>query len=377
MPLGVAFSTGIGIAFSYTIIRSNLFLVNPTLTASTIVDSISQALVVTGPDNIIEKVNTATSDLLGYEKDELTGQNMHKLLADQKSWENFINQVVEPLKTKKIIKNYQTEFKTKTGKIIPVSFSAVALIEANRLTSIVGLANDVSAEREFEEMKTGFVIMAAHELRTPLTSIIGYLSVLKDEQETFTAQQKSYLNKADVSTNHLSALVENLLSVLGIDRGGLRLNLEVVDWKAVLEETIKNFSQPAGEKNIKISIDCSDNLPKIKVDKFRISQMVSAILDNAIKNTDPKGKIAISSKIVEDKIQTSINDTGHGIPPSAIPNLFTKFFQVSPIMKTGGQGTGLSLFIAKAIVKMHHGKIWVESEVGVGSTFYFTLPITS
>lgn len=136
-----------------------------------------------------------------------------------------------------------------------------------------------------------------------------------------------------------------------------------------------NFKQQADQKNIDVTLSVKEKLPKIIVDRFRISEVLSNLLANAVTYSKPGSKIEVSALFKGVQLVTSIKDTGEGIPESAIPHLFTKFFRVSGALEQGSKGTGLGLYISKAIVEMHSGKIWVKSKLGVGSTFSFSLPL--
>ncbi len=235
---------------------------------------------------------------------------------------------------------------------------------------------DVSKEKEFEEMKLDFVAMSAHELRTPLTAVRGYLSILMEEMSNkLNTEQQGWVKKAFASTNNLAALVENLLSISRIEKHNLKLEFAQSDWREVLQEVISNFKLQADQKEIDITLKVQEALPKISVDRFRMSEVLSNLLANAVTYSKPGSKIEVSSYVEENQVVTSIKDTGEGIPGSALSRLFTKFFRVAGALEQGSKGTGLGLYISKAIVEMHHGKIWAKSKLGVGSTFSFSLPL--
>ncbi len=237
--------------------------------------------------------------------------------------------------------------------------------------------HDVTAEQQLEIMKLDFVSMAAHELRSPLTSIRGYLSVLIEEvQEKLTVEQKSFLNRINIATIQLVALVENLLNVSRIERGILTVNLEVSDWLDLVRQSVADFADRAKEKSLSLQfIEPIQPAPKVLADKLRIGEVLSNLLSNAINYTQAGGQITVSLAQKDQDVITHIKDTGQGIPQDAIPYLFTKFFRVSGSLERGSKGTGLGLYIAKSIIDLHHGKIWVNSEEGRGSTFSFSLPV--
>ncbi len=145
----------------------------------------------------------------------------------------------------------------------------------------------------------------------------------------------------------------------------------------MIKGVVNTFSDTAKEKNLDLLfISSNQNIPSIKVDKARISEVLSNLISNAIKYTEPWGQIKIWSEISQTDLITHVKDSGHGITPEAIPQLFNKFFRVSGTLEKGSQGTGLGLYIAKSLVQMHHGKIWVQSEINKGSTFSFSLPLS-
>lgn len=237
--------------------------------------------------------------------------------------------------------------------------------------------HDVTEEKRFEDMKLDFVSMAAHELRTPLTSIKGYLYVfIRDYYKTFDDKQKTILKKLNISTQRLVSLVENLLNVTRIERGTLNINLQEIDWVENVRSVIGEIIDQARDKKIELLFDApSEPLPKVYADQLRIDEVLSNLLSNAINYSFAGGKIRVWVELSGNELITHVADTGQGIPKDAIPHLFTKFFRVAGKLEQGSKGTGLGLYIAKSIINLHHGRIWVESELGKGSTFYFTLPV--
>lgn len=237
--------------------------------------------------------------------------------------------------------------------------------------------HDISKERELEEMKLDFVSMAAHELRTPLTSIKGYLYVfIQKYKDKMDKEQQVFVTRMNIATQRLVALVENLLDVARIERGALTIHPEEIDWLKNVKEILNEIKDQAFDKKIQIKLfEPKEKLPLINVDRFRINEVLTNLLTNAITYTPSDGEIVVSIEKKDGSIITHIKDTGQGIPKEALPHLFTKFFRVSGKLEQGSKGTGLGLYITKSIVNMHGGKIWVDSALGVGSTFSFSIPI--
>jgi signal transduction histidine kinase len=205
------------------------------------------------------------------------------------------------------------------------------------------------------------------------------MSVFMNENKgKFTKDQEMFLSRISISTQQLLDLVENLLTVSKIERGTSGANLTLEDWVKLSKLTFDQFSERAREKNMEFTfMEPTTEIPKIMVDKLRITEVLSNLLSNAIAYTNPGGKIKVWIGLSPDKkyVVTNIEDNGQGIPKEAISHLFTKFFRVSGKLEQGSKGTGLGLYISKEITKMHHGEIWVESELGKGSKFSFSLPI--
>lgn len=237
--------------------------------------------------------------------------------------------------------------------------------------------HDVSGEQELEMMKLDFVSIAAHELRTPLTSLKSYLYIfMRDYLKSMDEKAVTMVQRMNISTQKLVNLAENLLSIARIERGTLTVKLQPIDWIDNVKTAVSEVVSQAKDKGLDLTLDLpSSILPKVKVDSIRINEVLSNLLTNAINYTGAGGKIRVWMHLKEDEIITHISDMGQGIPKQALPHLFTKFFRVSGPLEQGSKGTGLGLYIAKSIILMHHGRIWVNSEFGKGSTFSFALPV--
>lgn len=228
-------------------------------------------------------------------------------------------------------------------------------------------------------VKLEFVSMVAHELRNPLTALKGYTYIMsRDYKNTFDAKQNTIMQRINISIQRLVALVENLLNITRLQKGTLTVNTESLDWIQNIDEIITEIIDQAREKKLALQfIKPQDTGYKVLVDKLRINEVLMNLLANAINYTPSGGKIAVWVEKQGNEVITHIADNGPGIPKEVLPNLFTKFFRV---IGNGGQqqpkGTGLGLYISKTIVEMHKGRIWVESEVGKGAKFSFSVPLT-
>ena len=198
---------------------------------------------------------------------------------------------------------------------------------------------------------------------------------MQDTQVQYSAEQSTLLQRIDMAATRLSALVQNLLNVSRIERGVLTLALEQIDWPNVVAQSVEEMGKPAKDKNITLTYTPpATPIPHVYIDKLRMMEVITNLIHNAIAYTHTGGSIHVWIEQKDKEIITHVRDTGHGIPPEAISHLFKKFFRVSGSLEQGSKGTGLGLYICKEILTLHKGKIWVESQVGKGSTFSFSLP---
>lgn len=264
----------------------------------------------------------------------------------------------------------------KQTKINLTSSTQVNNMIQSNLSSVLVL-HDLSKEEELEQMRLDFVSMASHELKTPLTSIVGYLSVaLNESKDKMPAESAQLLQKAFTSAQALQTLIQNLLNVNKIEREQMAVSSELIDYLPILSKACEDLKALANQKNIILTLT-ADALPKVLADPIKVAEVITNLVVNAINYTNPGGKVDVSVTVSPSEVTTTISDTGIGIPQDAIPHLFNKFFRVSNLEQKASKGTGLGLYISKSIIEKLHGKIWVESEVGQGSRFSFTLPLAS
>jgi len=245
-------------------------------------------------------------------------------------------------------------------------------------TTYIITLHDMTKEHQVETMKLDIVSMAAHELRTPLTAINGYMSVILNEfSERLGEEENKFLQRVQISAQQLASLVDNLLNVTRLEQGRLTLQLQTIDWLELIRTIVDEFRFQAGEKQITVHFEePQEQFPEIQVDKLRMSEVLMNLISNAIKYTDFGGHVYVSVEHDEDSITTHVRDTGVGIPPKNVQQLFTKFYRVDNRLSTQNKGTGLGLFITRTVVELHNGTIWVDSEVDKGSTFSFSIPLT-
>ncbi len=350
---------------------------------SVVLQGVTDPVIAVDYDRTIVIFNNAAEKLTGFSAEDVLGHVIERVLT----LFNKDNELISPHEFCPLRYDdfegitYQAEdlrLRTNDRDIhVNITSSKIAESVKAHLGCIITL-HDTSRERELDKMKIDFVSMAAHELRTPLTTIRGYMEILNQESSNkLTGQEKVFLSRIGIATQQLTDLMENLLSVSRIEKGTYKLSLEPVDWIKVITEQVEVFQPEAKDRGLRLSwAPPSENIPLVYADPLRITEVVNNLISNAIKYT-PKGSITVTVEYdkKQEMVITHIKDTGQGIPKKSLPRMFEKFFRISGVLEQGSKGTGLGLYITKAIVTLHNGEIWVDSEEGVGSIFSFSLPI--
>jgi len=239
--------------------------------------------------------------------------------------------------------------------------------------------------RRIDSMKSEFVSVASHELRTPLAAIKNAVQlVMKGTAGKVNKSQAKFLSMAERNINRLTNILNDLLDLSKIESGRIEMKFEDTDLKEIIELTASSLKPHADGKSIKIDVEIKEPFPVVYADPEKIEQILTNLIGNAIKFTPEGGRILIAAQSLPhdgtygygDRVAVSVKDTGIGIPSEHLDAIFEKFHQVESSLERSVSGTGLGLAITKGLVEAHDGKIWVESELGKGSTFTFTLPIS-
>ena len=245
-----------------------------------------------------------------------------------------------------------------------------------RYVGTVTTIADVTMEREIGQMKTEFVSTVSHELRTPLTSIKGYIDlVLEGEAGDLTEAQEEFLGIVKDNSDRLVVLINDLLDISRIESGRVVLKIEPVDLGDTLADSVGTFRAVLDAGDIGLEVALPDDLPRVAADRVRVGQVVTNLVSNAVKYSPDGGTITVSARVEVGEVVLSVTDTGIGIGEEDQESLFAKFYRVDSSYTREVGGTGLGLAICKSIVELLGGRIWVESTLGAGSTFSFSLPV--
>jgi len=252
--------------------------------------------------------------------------------------------------------------------------------ELGALGSNVNRMND-ELRRLYSELETAsrhkseFLASMSHELRTPLNAIIGFSQVLRQRlYGEINDKQAEYLDDILSSGNHLLSLINDVLDLSKVEAGQVELELATFSLRETLERGVVTVRERATSVGVHVSLDLAPDVDLVYGDERRVRQVVFNLLSNAVKFTPEGGSVVVASARVAGEVQVSVTDTGQGIAPEDHDRIFAEF-QQTDVGLSQREGTGLGLALSKRLVELHGGRIWVESELGHGSRFVFTLPI--
>lgn len=362
------------------------------LKSSIILNAIEDGVVLIDTQGIIRVFNPGATAITGWKAEEAEGLDWRLVFkfVDAKNQPVSDNDVIiaKVLAAGQQMRDNAANLVSKNGKTVGLSFSASPLVDtAKEVTGVVGIFRDVSLERKEESQRADFISTASHEMRTPVAAIEGYLSLaLNEKVANIDIKARDYLEKAHASTQHLGQLFQDLLTSAKAEDGRLTNHPHVVEIGAFAEQLVSDLKFSAEKKGLFLESNLTSitsggaeptkvvrPLYYAQVDPDRMREVITNLFDNAVKYTDA-GKITISLTGNDQVVQFSVKDTGNGIPAEDIPHLFQKFYRVDNSNTRTVGGTGLGLFICRKIVELYQGRIWVESEMGKGSTFFINLP---
>ncbi|NQT74830.1 MAG: MEKHLA domain-containing protein [Chloroflexi bacterium] len=323
-------------------------------------------------------VNSAWLEVLGYEMKEVENLNFTDVVPEEE-WAHCQEQFQQILQGERLT-NMQTIFLTKDGRHIYVEGNAGARFKNGEFVANRGIFRDITERKiaeekqlELDRMKQEFISNVSHELRTPLHSLKGFVKLLLGGKVTDSETQSEFLSIIEKESDRLSGLIDDLLDISRLESGRFKVYKELVSLENIIRDAIQRVGSLANERGITITDEIQPELPEIEVDQKRIRQVVTNLLSNAIKYNNENGSITVRSEVTDNELLVQVADGGIGIADEDIPKLFERFYRVEASDRI--EGTGLGLHISQQIVEAHSGKIWIESELGEGSTFSFALPL--
>jgi PAS domain S-box-containing protein len=315
-------------------------------------------------------VNKSFLQMSGYTTAELIGHQINQIYSP--SALEVYNQALQQLESQGFVRNLELEFQTKSGQIKTVLLS-VELIELGGTKCTLQIMNDITERKRLENE---FISLVSHELKTPMTSTIGALDLLNSGQlGTLSDRGQQILNVAIRNTERLIRLVNDILDLERMKSGKITIEPVQCELQPLLIQATETMQAMADKAQVHLQLEPCSVL--IELDPDRILQTLTNLLSNSIKFTEPGGIIKLKAKMDNNRCYISVQDTGRGIPEDKLQSIFERFQQVDASDSRSKGGTGLGLAICRHIIEGHNGKIWVESVLGQGSTFYISLPLKS
>ena len=348
------------------------------LSTDRILDKIALPVIIVGKNQKISAVNKTATEYFGLSEKDLidkpAGEALNLLFSSEDTYESWIT-VAEKNKIQDQKTWQRVRIASKDGETLHQCDMTAYYnkgLDGDFESSLVLF--DRSKQYGQDDDDLAFIALAVHELRTPLTVMRGYIEVFEDELgETLDPEMADFMKKLRASAQQLTTFVSNILNVARVEGNQLTLQLEKQDWAAVLKNCCVDMEIRAAVHGKTLEYSIADNLPPVAVDHISIYEVIQNLVDNAIKYSGEQTKIQIATKLnAEDHVQTTISDHGSGIPSGVMPHIFDKFYRNHRSRNQVG-GTGLGLYLCKALIGAHGGEIWAKSKEGQGTTIGFTL----
>jgi len=341
-----------------------------------ILEAVADGVLVANAQNRVILLNAAAERILGAGRDEIVGRPLEDLAGlygpAGVTWIGQLHRWLASSESRSEVPSIEQRLQIEHRHIV-VHMSPVTL--GDEYLGTVSIFRDVTKEVEVDRAKTDFVSTVSHELRTPMTSIKGYADLmLLGAAGVMNDDQKRFLSIIKSNADRLSGLVNDLLDISRIEGGRVELDVKPLTLESVVDYVSNSLRGKIEEKELSLSIDLPPDLPTVLGDRDRVIQILMNLVGNAFQYTKPGGGIRVSALRVGGMVQVDVADTGIGISPEVQAKVFDRFYRADDPDVQEFAGTGLGLAIVKNLVEMLRGKIWLESEMGKGTTFSFTLP---
>jgi PAS domain S-box-containing protein len=346
-----------------------------------LLSSIGEGIVVTDRNGNVEMINKQAEMMVGWKNEEVMGKKWFEVapLVDEKG--NSIpperRATQKVLVTGQPIASSTNYYVRRDGSKFSVGTTAAPVVLNGKTIGVIAVFRDITREREIDRAKTEFVSLASHQLRTPLSAIKWYTEMLSGgDAGQLNPEQKEFVQCLYQSNERMIELVNSLLNISRIESGRIKIDPVPTDLGELVNQIMKELQPKIIEKKINMVVSVHPELPQIKIDPKLIRQVYLNLISNAIKYTPANGEISVFISRKEDEIISQVTDNGCGIPKADYGRMFERFFRAENAQRADADGTGLGLYLVKAIIDSSKGKIWFASEENKGTTFWFSLPVS-
>ena len=341
------------------------------LRLAVMVESSDDAIIGESLDGIFTSWNRGAEKILGYCEDEVLGKPITMLIPAENVDE--VLQMLERLRHGEHIEHFETVRRRRDGQLIYMSLSYSPVKDAHgRVVSVSIIGRDISERKEMEQMKDEMISAVSHEMRTPLTAMMGYTEFML-KNEVPADRQNEYLQIILRESERLNELIGNFLDLQRFRSRTETFTCQSLPLQPLLEETATLFARISLRHNI--TLDCPSDLPQVCGNDKQLRQVFNNLVSNAVKYSPKGGEVSVAARREEDSVVITVRDEGIGIPQHAMGKIFERFYRVDNTARREFGGTGLGLALVREIVTAHGGKVWMESSLGKGSTFFVSLPV--
>lgn len=340
-----------------------------------IMSNMSEAVVTTDYQERIILINNAAQSMFGLTKVEINKDYLWEKIRNEKVC-NLVREIIRSSgkagNGNQSAKVVEIEIVSPGKKLLQMHLSP---IQIDKVTyGILLVFHDITELRKLENARKEFVANVSHELRTPIATIKGYVETILENKVTSEEHLREFMGIIMKHTQRLDNLIEDILQLSKLDSSDLKIELHELELHDCIENIFSHYKEHCVKKDQTIELDMPLSLPAMETNEYLLRQLLTNLLDNAIKYTPNGGSISLKVETVNGSIRFEISDTGIGIAQEHIPRIFERFYRVDPSRSREMGGTGLGLSIVKHIVHLHHGAVKVDSNIGAGSKFVITIP---
>ncbi len=354
--------------------HNELFLENLMKSTNDIIISVTRK-------GIITSVSQSVENMLHFRQEQVIGRPFARILFGVVPGNEANTPLFKSIRAENCVRNVPSSVRDKNGNVLPADLSGCVVSDNNKsiqgyifVISVDSSESKIKSKNELDQAKENFISILSHELRSPLSVVKASIDIIGSN--SFRDDKRGIIVKnARTGINRLIRLSEDITDIANIQSSSIKLNIQYTSIEPIAQKIIEKRMEQALKKNIDLSINIANNLPEIKFDPTMTKKIIDKLIENSIKYTADDGKIILKlDRLDKDFIQVVVFDTGCGIPSEKVNEVMGKFIQVEGALRRSLEGIGLGLTISKSFVNAQGGELWIESNIGLGTQVFFTLP---